>query len=104
MTAGNAIERVHENIQEFRNYMLDELHFPYIVFLQGSNFATQSVVVKRPDGREVPILHNAGSTNRIDRVTASNFGMRINENYCKNIFVEIDKKLLMLQAASILSN
>jgi len=32
MVAGNAIERVHKNILEFRNYMLDEIHFPYIVF------------------------------------------------------------------------
>ena len=35
MVAGNAIERVHKNIQEFRNLMLDEQHLPYVVFLQG---------------------------------------------------------------------
>ena len=101
MTAGNAIERLHKNIQEFRNYMLDELHFPYIVFLQGPNFAAQPIAVKRPDGREVPIRHDSRKTNRIDRVIASNFGMKINENDCKNIFVERDKKLSMLEAASI---
>ncbi|MEJ1938431.1 EcoRI family type II restriction endonuclease, partial [Nostoc sp. NIES-2111] len=37
MVAGNAIERVHKNISELRNYMLGEKHFPYVVFLQGSN-------------------------------------------------------------------
>ncbi len=42
MVAGNAIERVHKNILEFRNFLIDERHFPYVVFLQGSNFATKS--------------------------------------------------------------
>ena len=32
MAAGNAIERVHKNILEFRNLMIDEDHFPYVVF------------------------------------------------------------------------
>ena len=41
MVAGNAIERVYKNINEIRNFMLDEYHFPYVVFLQGSNFATR---------------------------------------------------------------
>lgn len=101
MVAGNAIERVHKNIQEFRNYMLDELHFPYVVFCQGSNFATSTFFVESPDGRKVEIPHDAGSINRIDRVTASSFGMEINRNYCKNIFVEIDGNEQMLQAASL---
>jgi hypothetical protein len=35
MVAGNAIERVYKNINEVRNFMLNELHFPYAVFLQG---------------------------------------------------------------------
>lgn len=38
MVAGNAIERSHKNINEIRNLMIDEKHFPYILFLQGSNF------------------------------------------------------------------
>ena len=29
MVAGNAIERVYKNINEIRNFMLDEFHFPY---------------------------------------------------------------------------
>lgn len=28
MPAGNAIERVHKNIQELKNYMLGERYFP----------------------------------------------------------------------------
>ena len=101
MVAGNAIERVHKNILELRNYMLDEVHFPYVVFLQGSNFATRTFFVKTPDGRRVKISHDAGNMNRIDRVTASSFGMEINKNYCRNIFVDLDDNIQMLQAASL---
>ena len=101
MVAGNAIERVHKNIQEFRNLMLDESHFPYVVFLQGSNFATSTFVVNTPEGRNVLVRHDIGSLNRIDRVTASSFGMEINQNYCQNRLVEIDGNLQMLQAASL---
>lgn len=53
MPAGNAIERVHKNIQEMKNFMLGERHFPYVVFLQGSNFATESLSLKWPDGRSI---------------------------------------------------
>ena len=101
MVAGNAIERVHKNIQEFRNFMLDELHFPYVVFLQGSNFATSTFFVESPDGRQVRIAHDVGHLNRIDRVTASSFGMEINRNYCRNTFVDLDDNMQMLQAASL---
>ena len=100
ITAGNAIERVHKNIQELRNMMLHEVHFPYVVFLQGSNFATTTFFVETPDQRKVRISHDAGNLNRIDRFTASSFGMKINQNYCRNIFVELDGKPQMLQAAS----
>lgn len=99
MVAGNAIERVHKNILEFRNYMMDELHFPYVVFLQGSNFATETFHVNSPDGRSIKIAHDAGSMNRIDRVTPSSFGMEINQNYCRNEFVRLDGNQQMFQAA-----
>ena len=101
MAAGNAIERVHKNIQELRNFMLDEHHFPYVVFLQGSNFATATFFVETPDGRSVEIGHDAGNLNRIDRVTAGSYGMEINRNYCRNAFVELDGNTQMLQAASL---
>ncbi len=101
MVAGNAIERVHKNINEIRNAMLGELHFPYVVFIQGSNFATSTFEVLRPDGRAVTISHDKGNMNRIDRVSAANYCMKINENHCKNIILEEDEKKIMLQAASI---
>ena len=84
MVAGNAIERVHKNIQEFRNYMISDKYFPYIVFLQGSNFATSTFEVPDPYGRKVTIKHDAGNLNRIDRVTAGNYSMSINTNLCRN--------------------
>jgi type II restriction enzyme len=40
MAAGNAIERSHKNISEIANLMLSESHFPYLLFLEGSNFLT----------------------------------------------------------------
>jgi type II restriction enzyme len=101
MVAGNAIERVYKNINEIRNLMLDEYHFPYVVFLQGSNFATKTIQVFRPDGRFVDIRHDSGAMNRIDRVTAANYCMEINCNYCKNIFIGHNNSSIMLQAASI---
>ncbi|KAB2958484.1 MAG: restriction endonuclease [Candidatus Methylomirabilis oxygeniifera] len=101
MVAGNAIERVYKNINEIRNFMLDEYHFPYAVFLQGSNFATETVQVFGPDGSFVEIRHDSGAMNRIDRVTAANYCMKINRNYCKNIFIGHNKSFVMLQAASI---
>lgn len=101
MVAGNAIERVYKNINEIRNLMLDEYHFPYAVFLQGSNFATETVQIFRPDGSFVEIRNDSGAMNRIDRVTAANYCMKINRNYCKNIFIGHNKSFIMLQAASI---
>lgn len=101
MVAGNAIERVHKNIQEFRNFMINERHFPYVVFLQGSNFATETFFVRSVDGRDIEIAHDAGKMNRIDRVSASSYGMEINRNYCRNVFVELDGNTQMLQAASL---
>jgi type II restriction enzyme len=88
MAAGNAIERMHKNVLELRNYMLDEKHFPYVVFLQGSNFATESFEVTRPDGRVVKVVHDSGMLNRIDRVTASSLSREINQNYCENVIVK----------------
>lgn len=43
MAAGNTIERSHKNIAEIANFMLSETHFPYIIFLEGSNFLTQTI-------------------------------------------------------------
>lgn len=103
MPAGNAIERVHKNIQELKNFMLGEKHFPYVVFLQGSNFAIENIDAVWPDGTIVPISPSDSNVNRIDRVTACNYGMDINRNYCKNIVVEHPFGKMMLQVASVFS-
>ncbi|ENY5365802.1 EcoRI family type II restriction endonuclease [Raoultella ornithinolytica] len=101
MAAGNAIERSHKNISEIANLMLAESHFPYILFLEGSNFLTETIKITRPDGREVVLAYNSGMLNRLDRLTAANYGMPINNNLCMNKFVKHKNKTIMLQAASI---
>lgn len=73
----------------------------YVLFLQGSNFLTEPVSVSRPDGRTVELRHDVGSLNRIDRLTAANYSMPINENCCKNIFITSNDQTVMLQAVSI---
>lgn len=101
MAAGNAIERSHKNISEIANLMLAESYFPYVLFLEGSNFLTETISVKRPDGRVVTLEYNSGMLNRLDRLTAANYGMSINTNLCKNKFVKHNDKAIMLQATSI---
>ncbi len=101
MIAGNAIERSHKNINEIRNFMINEDHFPYLLFLSGSNFLLEDVVIKRPDGREVLIQANIGSLNRLDRLTSANMCMGINSNFCKNREITINGKVIKIQAVSI---
>lgn len=101
MAAGNAIERSHKNISEIANFMLSESHFPYILFLEGSNFLTETISIKRPDGRVVKLEYNSGKLNRLDRLTSANYGMPINTNLCENKFVKHTDKTIMLQATSI---
>lgn len=101
MVAGNAIERSHKNINEIRNIMIDEKHFPYILFLQGSNFLTEPFTVERPDGSTMTLEHDVGTLNRIDRLTAANYSLPINQNHCENISINIGGQSIMLQAVSI---
>jgi len=101
MAAGNAIERSHKNISEIANLMLSESHFPYVLFLEGSNFLTETISITRPDGRVVTLEYNSGMLNRLDRLTSANYGMPINTNLCKNKFVKHKDKTIMLQATSL---
>lgn len=103
MAAGNAIERSHKNISEIANLMLSESHFPYVLFLEGSNFLTKTISINRPDGRVVKLEYNSGTLNRLDRLTSANYGMPINTNLCENKFVKPKDKSIMLQATSIYS-
>jgi type II restriction enzyme len=101
MTAGNAIERSHKNISEIANFMLSESHFPYVLFLEGSNFLTETISITRPDGRIVNLKYDSGKLNRLDRLTAANYGMPINTNLCQNKFIKCNGRTIMLQAASL---
>ena len=101
MAAGNAIERSHKNVCEIANYMLSEPYFPYILFLEGSNFLTHDITIQRPDGSDYTLHYNDGTLNRLDRLTAANYGMNVNTNLCKNKFILCNNRTVMLQAASI---
>jgi len=105
MVAGNAIERSHKNINEIRNFMIFESHFPYVLFLDGSNFLTETTSVTRPDGRIVDLLCDLGSLNRLDRLTAANYGMPINTNLCENkVVTNKNGTIRSFQSASIYTN
>jgi type II restriction enzyme len=101
MPAGNAIERVHKNIQELKNYMLGEKHFPYVVLLKGSNFSVAEESFQWPHGGSIPVSPNNALINRIDRVNAANYGLPINQNYCANRYIHFSDHSVMLQITSI---
>ncbi|WQT21943.1 hypothetical protein E5A85_06690 [Helicobacter pylori] len=75
--------------------------FLNILFLEGSNFLTQAISVKRPDGRVVTLEYNSGVLNRLDKLTAVNYGMPVNQNLCQNKFIPYRDRTIMLQATSI---
>lgn len=56
--------------------MLSESYFPYILFLEGSNFMLQDIEVMRPDGSSYTLHYDTGILNRLDRLTAANYGMK----------------------------
>lgn len=101
MAAGNAIERAYKNISEIGNLMLAESYFPYVIFLEGSNFLTRDLVVKRSDGRKVKLYRNSGTLNRLDRLTSACYGMNINQNHCANKVIKLDRVNVMLHSTSL---
>lgn len=101
MAGGNAIERSHKNISEIANLLLSESHFPYVLFLAGSNFLTKNIIVKTPTNQEILLDCKSGSLNRIDRLTSANYGMAINKNLCENKLIAHNNKTIMIQATSI---
>lgn len=101
IAAGNAIERSHKNISKIANLMLAESHFPYVLFLEGSNFLTETISITRSDGRVVKLEHDSGTLNRLDRLTAANYGMPINTNLCQNKIIKHNGNAIMLQATCL---
>jgi len=93
MTAGNVIERGFKNIVEVQNYMMGEMHFPYVLLAYGSNFITEEMILDWPGDKsskpqKVKFLPTDGSLNRIDRMTAGTYGMPINTNHCRAIILK----------------
>ena len=63
---------------------------------------TETISVKRPDGRDVTLSPNSGSLNRLDRLTSLNYGMPLNTNLCENKSIIKNSVILrVLQSASI---
>ena len=50
--------------------------------LAGSKLLNETINVTRPDGRVVSLEHDSGVINRIDRLTAANYGMAISIDHC----------------------
>ena len=99
MAAGNAIERAYKNVNEnCKFYAVWKLLSIYL-FLEGSNFLTQMIIVTRPDGRKVTLVYNDGMLNRLDRLTAANYGMPINTNLCENRFVKCNGATIMTSSS-----
>jgi type II restriction enzyme len=98
MGAGNVVERGFKNIVEVQNYMMAERYFPYVLLCYGSNFLTEELVLDWPGDeksspQEVKLSPSDGSLNRIDRMSAANYGMGVNQNLCRNIILENGTKL-----------
>ncbi|WP_458410414.1 EcoRI family type II restriction endonuclease [Helicobacter pylori] len=79
--------------------------FLNILFLEGSNFLTQTISVKRPDGRVVILEYNSGVLNRLDKLTAANYtqgdGQRWNLNKMFEIMLEVARTSLKVLGSSL---
>ena len=59
------------------------------------------MTIQRLDGRKVTLDYTSGTLNRLDRLTAANYGLPLNMNLCRNRFIPHADKMIMRQAASI---
>ncbi len=79
--------------------------FLNILFLEGSNFLTQTISVKRPDGRVVTLEYNSGVLNRLDKLTAANYtqgdGQRWNLNKMFEVMFEAARTSLKVLGSSL---
>ncbi len=79
--------------------------FLNILFLEGSNFLTQTISVKRPDGRVVILEYNSGVLNRLDKLTAANYtqgdGQRWNLNKMFEVMLEVARTSLKVLGSSL---
>ncbi len=79
--------------------------FLNILFLEGSNFLTQTISVKRPDGRVVILEYDSGVLNRLDKLTAANYtqgdGQRWDLNKMFEVMFEAAKTSLKVLGSSL---
>ena len=105
---GNALERATKNIAEVRNFMIDENHFPYVVFGHGEDLTEKEirVVTKAPLDKNAKLAIGTVTTLGLqtipDRITSANYGLKCNEIHVHNRWVKrSDGRETMLQPASL---
>ena len=105
---GNALERATKNIAEVRNFMIDENHFPYVLFGHGSDLAKEEITVKTKEPLDPKAKLPVGTVTILkpptipDRITSANYGLPCNEIHVHNRWVKRkDGKETMLQPASL---
>ena len=105
---GNALERATKNIAEVRNFMIDENHFPYVLFGHGSDLAREAitVVTKKPLDPKAKLA--VGTVTILkpptipDRITSANYGLPCNEILVHNRWIKrTEGRETMLQPASL---
>ena len=105
---GNALERATKNIAEVRNFMIDENHFPYVVFGHGEDLTEREidVVTKEPLDGNATLSVGTETTLKLqtipDRITSANYGLPCNEVLVRNRWIKrSDGRETMLQPASL---
>jgi len=105
---GNALERATKNIAEAKNFMLDENHFPYVLFGHGDDLTEREihVVTKEPLAEKATL--RVGHKQTLfpqaipDRITSANYGLPTNQILVNNRWVtRSDGREIMLQPASL---
>ena len=107
-STGNALERATKNIAEVRNFMIDENHFPYVVFGHGEDLTEEDIRVvtegprkpkaKLPEGTVTILKPNTIP----DRITSANYGLECNTIHVDNRWIKrSDGRETMLQPASL---
>ena len=105
---GNALERATKNIAEVRNFMIDENHFPYVIFGHGEDLTEREIkiVTEEPLDRNAQLSVGTVTTLGLqtipDRITSANYGLPCNKVLVHNRWIKrSDGRETMLQPASL---
>ncbi len=105
---GNALERATKNIAEVRNFMIDENHFPYVIFGHGEDLTEKEIKVTTKTPLTAKAEYTVGTVTTLklqtipDRITSANYGLECNTIHVHNHWVtRSDGRETMLQPASL---